>query len=293
MLMKRTPILEFIILVGLAVAASKGGAQTPEGGTGLDQSRSELWEAKEALEAAAREVARLSAQVTGPFAKAFYMAERRAVLGINISDSEDGVRVDGVTPGGPATESGIETGDIIIAMDGAALSGDFPSRLLIAQMGNVDPGDTVTLTLARNGDTQDVEVITRELVPGWSEWGKSTPLMPGLGGGFSKFGPTPAFGAFYRARRWRDMELVELTPELGSYFGTNAGILVVRAPSYVSQLEDGDVIVEVSERIPNSIAHTMRILGSFDPGEILKLTIMRDQKRQTLEIVLPEGVQEN
>ena len=287
--MKRTSILEFIILVGLVVAASKGGAQTSEGGAGLEQSRSELWEAKEALEAAAREVARLSAQAIGPFAKEFYMTERRAMLGINISDSEDGVRVDGVTPGGPATEGGIETGDIIIAMDGAALSGDFPSKLLIAQMGNVDPGDTVTLTLARNGDTQDVEVITRELVPGWFEWEKSTPLMPGLGGGFVK----PAFDVFYRARRWSDMELVELTPELGSYFGINAGILVVRAPSYVSQLEGGDVIVEVSERVPNSIAHTMRILGSFDPGETLKLTIMRDQKRQTLEIVLPEGAQEN
>ena len=97
----------------------------------------------------------------------------------------------------------------------------------------------------------------------------------------------------WRSGHWHDMELVELTPELGSYFGTDAGILVVRAPSDVIYLEDGDVILEIGGRRPNSTTHTMRILGSFDPGETLELTIMRDQRRQTLEIVLSEGAQEN
>ena len=49
----------------------------------------------------------------------------------------------------PAPSSaGVETGDVITAMDGAALRGDeggSPSEVLIAQMRNVDPGDSVTL----------------------------------------------------------------------------------------------------------------------------------------------------
>ena len=289
--MKRKLIFALIALVAMAGAMSKAMSQTPEKRAEFNQSSSELREAKEMLEAAAREVARLSAQVTGPIAKEFYLSERRAMLGINVGDSEDGARVDGVTPGGPATESGVEAGDIIIAMNGVALSGDSPSELLVAQMGNVDPGDVVTLTLARNGDTQDIEVITREFSP--AMFGRAGPGgRNGIrGGDFTG----PIFNAMqrWRAGHWHDMEFVELTPELGSYFGTDAGILVVRAPSDVVYLEDGDVILEIGGRRPNSTTHTMRILGSFDPGETLELTIMRDQRRQTLEIVLSEGAQEN
>ena len=289
--MKRESIFALIALIGMVVAVSKAMAQTPEERAEFNQSPSELREAKEVLEAAAREVARLSAQVTGPIIKEFYLSGRRAMLGINVSDGEDGARVDGVTPGGPATESGIEAGDIIIAMDGAALSGDSPSKLLIAQMGNVDPGDVVTLTLVRNGDTHGIEVTTREFPP--AMFGRAGPGGRNdiRGGDFVD----PTFNAMrrWRAGHWHDMELVELTPELGSYFGIDTGILVVRAPSDVAYLEDGDVILEVGGRRPNSTTHTMRILGSFDPGETLKLTIMRDQRRQTLEIVLSEGTQGN
>ena len=43
-----------------------------------------------------------------------------------------------------------------------------------------------------------------------------------------------------------DMELATLTPHLGSYFGSDKGVLVVRAPANGAlQLEDGDVILAI------------------------------------------------
>lgn len=291
--MRRTPVFAIVALAGLSVAASSVSAQAPEGSE-LGQARLELREAREALEAAAREVARLSAEVAGSVVgdvvRQFRMTGRRAMLGISISDSPEGVRVDGVTPDGPAAESGIETGDVIIAMDGASLTGESPSELLIAQMGNVAPGDTVALTLVRDGEERDVEVIARGLRPlmfGHAGPGGGDYTIRGVPGEFAP----PTFDVLRRMGRWRDMELVELTPELGSYFGTDAGILVVRAPADVAQLQDGDVILEIGARTPNSTEHAMRILGSFEPGETLELTIMRDQRRQTLEIELPQSAQ--
>ena len=294
--MTRTSGFALVALVGMAAAVSGVNAQVE--GADREQARLELQEAREALESAAREVARLSSQVAGPIlvdvARQFRMTGRRAMLGINISDSANGVRVDGVTPGGPAAESGIVTGDVIVAMDGATLTGESPSELLIAQMGNVNPGDAVTLTLVRDGDEQDVEVITREITPlmfGRAGPGGSNYAFRGVprpGGNFT----TPTFDVLQRAGRWRDMELVELTPELGSYFGTETGILVVRAPTDVPDLQDGDVILEIGARTPNSTEHAMRILGSFEPGETLELAIMRDQRRQTLEIELPPSAQQ-
>jgi S1-C subfamily serine protease len=83
------------------------------------------------------------------------------------------------------------------------------------------------------------------------------------------------------------MELVELTPGLGAYFGTEQGVLVVRAPrDDTLGLEDGDVILEISGRAPMGVGHALRILASFEPGERLELTIMRAQQRRTLEVDL-------
>jgi type II secretory pathway component PulC len=50
---------------------------------------------------------------------------------------------------------------------------------------------------------------------------------------------------------------------------------------------DGDVILDIGGREPQSPEHAFRILGSFAPGESLRVSIMRKQARQTLEISIP------
>lgn len=288
--MTRTSILTLIAAMGLAAASAPLGAQTPQEREELQDARSELQEAREALEEAAREVARLSAQAAGPVVRSFTLISRPAVLGINISDEEEGVQVDGVTPGGPAADSGVETGDIIVAMDGAELSGDSPAELLIAQMENVSPGDTVVLTIVRDGDEEEIEVVagSSRAFFGRDDRDDDDDRRFDFGDWFQERGDIRdrlvSFG-----RRWGDMELVELTPELGAYFGTETGILVVRAPAdrALEALTDGDVILEIGGRTPNDAEHALRILASFEGGETLELDIMRNQSRQTLEVEFP------
>lgn len=286
--MTRTSILTVIAAMGLAATSAPLGAQTSQEQEELQDARSELQEAREALEEAAREVARLSAQAAGPVVRSFTLISRPAVLGINISDDEEGVQVDGVTPGGPADDSGVETGDIIIAMDGAELGGDSPAELLIAQMENVSPGDTVVLTIVRDGDEEEIEIEAGSSSAFFGREDEGESVARRFGDWFQERGDIRdrlvSFG-----RRWGDMELVELTPELGAYFGTDTGILVVRAPAdrALEALTDGDVILEISGRTPNDAAHALRILASFESGETLELEIMRNQSRQTLEVEFP------
>jgi len=264
--------------------------------TGIAQAQApndELREAREQLEAAARRIAELSAGAVQPvidFTRSFTITERRAVLGIGIEDDDGGVRVVGVTPGGGADEAGVETGDTITAMDGAALvSGDeaSASEVLIAQMGNVAPGDTVVLTVVRNGEEREMEV---EAHPPRAQGGAFA--LPG--GASDRAMPVGPFGFNMPFRRWSDMELVELTPQLGAYFGTETGLLVVRAPrDGLLGLQDGDVILEISGRSPMSAGHALRILRSFEPGEVLELTIMRNQRRETLEVDMSPSANDN
>lgn len=270
------------------------GPVSAQGNVEFADAQLELEIARQELEAAAREVARLSSRANAPLVariiQDFQRTGRRAVLGINIEDSGAGVLVAGVTPGGPADESGVETGDIIIAIDAAALAGsevNSPSAVLIGQMAHVNPGDVVVLNILRGDESYDIEVEARVIEARFF----GGPAAPFPQGDF-RTGPQllQSFNFTRPVGRWADMELVELTPDLGAYFGTDEGILVVRAPSDDAlQLQDGDIIIEIGGRKPASTEHAMRILGSFDAGETLELTIMRNQRRQSLELELAVG----
>ena len=52
-------------------------------------------------------------------------------------------------------------------------------------------------------------------------------------------------------------------------------------------LRNGDVVLEVGGRAPQTPEHAMRILGSFEPGESLQVTIMRQRRRETLAMTVP------
>lgn len=89
-------------------------------------------------------------------------------------------------------------------------------------------------------------------------------------------------------RGFRSLELVALTPKLGQYFGTDRGLLVVRAADAPGlPLEEGDVLQTIDGRTPENAGHAFRILRSYQPGEKVKLGILRQRKPLTLEATLP------
>jgi len=67
-------------------------------------------------------------------------------------------------------------------------------------------------------------------------------------------------------------------------------VLVVRAGNNDAfKLQDGDVILKIDGREPSSASHATRILRSYQRGEKLQMTILRDRRTQTLSVTLPEG----
>lgn len=84
------------------------------------------------------------------------------------------------------------------------------------------------------------------------------------------------------------MELTTLTPGLGHYFGTDHGVLVVRAPTRgVLKLQDGDVILSIGGRVPTSGSQAIRILTSYDPGEKIRLVVLRDHHEIDITATMP------
>jgi putative serine protease PepD len=57
--------------------------------------------------------------------------------------------------GSPAAEAGLEPGDLLVAADGERLAA---VEDLFTALRQRDPGETMTLSVARDGERRDVEV---------------------------------------------------------------------------------------------------------------------------------------
>jgi putative serine protease PepD len=84
-----------------------------------------------------------------------------AMIGVSVGDATDdlglpgGAEVGGISPGTDAAGSGLEIGDVITDVDDHEIT-DFGS--LVATIRTYRPGDTVTLTVQRDGETQSIKV---------------------------------------------------------------------------------------------------------------------------------------
>ena len=256
-----------------------------------------LEDARARLEEAAHEVAELSSQMSGPLVdqmmSIYGEGPRRAVLGVqlDVRSGKEGARIQEVSPGGAAAEAGLHVGDVITAINGSDVKGEHTARQVMHAMREVAPDSRVKVRVIRDGKSQEFVVTARHgmpfpgigdvRVPPIPPIPPIPPLSAGIRGGVTSFGPIFIRGPL------GEMELASLTPQLGRYFGTDKGVLVVRAPKDF-KLEDGDVILAIDGREPTSGSHATRILGSYQPGEKIAIKLMRQQKTVNIETTLPE-----
>jgi putative serine protease PepD len=83
---------------------------------------------------------------------------QHAYIGIATSETGNGTSgalVQQVVSGGPASAAGLKAGDAITAIDGKKING---SSDVVATVGGHKPGDKLTLTISRNGNTSQLTV---------------------------------------------------------------------------------------------------------------------------------------
>ena len=247
----------------------------------------------------------------------------RAQMGASLADAEDGALVTAITPEGGAADAGLQVGDVIRSIDGVSLATaeELPAVEVINRLAAIEPGATVELVVERDGTERNIDVVTQEgtaspfvfstgngqqvflrsdriarngelfaeRVPGAA--GRGGPAVLSSQGSLETLRSLDTIRAFnWTGAPWGDMELVPITPELGRYFQTTEGLLVVRAPSDEDVgLQDGDVILEIGGRSPTSAEHAIRILGSFQSGEVIEFALMREGRRQPLQYTVEEG----
>jgi S1-C subfamily serine protease len=290
-----TTVLSALLLAASATTYAAG--DPPKDAKNAEQ---RLQEAQKRLEEAAREIAELSGRVRMehlPDHMVFLGRNpNRAMLGIAIGEgrenqSDDGVAVLSVSPGGPAAGAGIKAGDVIVELNGKPMKADkdsSPREKLLAEVGKLSPGDEATVRYLRDGKAGTaklkVESLPREEIRRMRIEIPDVDHLRDRAREFEAFrvfgGPRGALG---------DMELVPLTPKLGQYFGADKGLLIVRAPEDKDmKLEDGDVLVDIDGRAPSDPGHALRILRSYEPGEKVTLNILRQRKKVAVSVTIPE-----
>ncbi len=83
---------------------------------------------------------------------------RYPVIGAKVQTGQrdgSGAEVDSVVDGTPADDAGLQEGDVIVALEGAKVTDGIA---LIVSIRSHQPGETLTFTVERDGDEQDLQV---------------------------------------------------------------------------------------------------------------------------------------
>jgi S1-C subfamily serine protease len=246
------------------------------------------------------------------------ITQRRYRIGVNVdlraSETDSiGASVLSVTPGGSAAKAGIKSGDVITKFNGksrvatdntrAAEDESLPGVRLVELASQLKANETVSLEYLRDGVRKTVSLITgNEPVFSANGFGDGNELdrMPGImmkrtpfGGGTFSTEELPGGGFGYQflmGGPLADLELAPLNADLGSYFGTTEGVLVISVPKESSLgLKGGDVILNLDGRKATGPNSFLRLLRSYEPGESFKLEIMRNKARTTVTGQIEKG----
>lgn len=239
-------------------------------------------------------------------------------MGTDLDDV--GVRVTDIREDGPADVAGIREGDIIVAAAGLDLTQpleaedemhldrhrSLPGQRLVALMEEIEEGEEIEIEVDRDGESLVFAVIP-EVLEGWGLPGRFSIRMRDMADRLRDQYQDIEWDAQWEApdidvhemgdlfrgygelsREWlpgraHGLELVELNPGLGAYFGTEEGVLVAdAADDSTLGLRAGDVVVDVDGRRVGSASQFRRILRSYEEGEDIAFGIWRDGAETTV-----------
>ncbi len=192
--------------------------------------------------------------------------EIRQGLGVK---AEKGAVVTEVMTDTPASEAGLQSGDVIVAVDGDPI--DDPSDLVRTIAGHA-PGERVKVEVERGARTRQVEVVLAER-PDRTDLPEIEPGQPEA--------PTLVSGV--------GVTLAPLGPSLVATSGIEAGVLVERvergSPAD-GRLRAGDIILEVDRR---KVEHPAEVERAFarSAGNVF-LLVHRNGGQQFVMVPLPD-----
>ncbi len=232
----------------------------------------------------------------------------RPVIGAVLAPNrERGVLIAGVTPDGPASAVGLRSGDVLLAVDGKAITGqDADARLAQARtlLAGVKAGTPVALRYARGQANAEVRVTPRVdarvmifrdgnvMRPDGNVVIRTTPdgkTMEMDRVTLVRVQPGDAPPAIIEAFRWNGLNLASVDAKLGRYFGTDRGVLVLSTMPAFEALEPGDVIRRVDGKDVATPREVMDALRGKPEQSDVPVEFLRDRTTRTARLTVPKA----
>jgi serine protease Do len=211
-------------------------------------------------------------------------------LGISVNDSnnaDQGVQIVHVTEETPAAKAGLKAGDILLAYNGEPILG---SQQLGRLVWETPPGRHVKVQISRDGKISTIVVVTAaQPVPAHSADFGTEAWRPDVNPGMTDV-PIPTIA-------WRNallgLEYESLSPQLAPFFGVHEGVLIrsvdTGSAAEKGGVKPGDVLVAMGDR---PVAGRKDLSGCLRqqvaPGKPLQLAVVRNHKRVSLAVQLPD-----
>jgi serine protease Do len=178
---------------------------------------------------------------------------------------DHGVIVNGVKPGGPSEKAGIKKDDIIVAINGKPVKDDDD---LMARVSDTPVGETLDLTVDREGKKMDFKLVTRDR----QELNKDLPEIVG------EYTP-PATAQPASTNVKFGIRVREASADEKATTPNRRGIAIteVEPDSFAEDigLEKGDIITEINRKPVNSTEDVASIAKSLKSGDAVTFHVIR------------------
>jgi len=207
--------------------------------------------------------------------------------------ADHGAIIDDIVDDSPAEKAGLEEDDIITAFDGKVVRDDDDLTDLVQ---DANPGDTVSLTIVRDGKEQQIKVELGRR-PRTSSWygdlghfkaphPPRMPKMPAL--------PSPVVPDYYYFNSDDDypyigVSLLEVSRKTAGSLGADKGGVLIddvekNSPAEKAGLQAGDLIVAIDDEKIFETEDVREIIGDKDEGDIARITYLRNRQPSTVDV---------
>lgn len=205
----------------------------------------------------------------------------RAFLGVMSEKNEKGAKITSVTKESAAAKAGLQKDDIITKVNDATIT---DSEDLFETIRKFKPEDKVTVSYLRDGQLKTTTAVLGKTM----EMGFDFNFDDRLGRGFNFNMPElrglENFNWNYSRKPRLGIEIQDTED--------SKGVKVIEVedetPAQKAGIQENDIITNINGKAVNSVDEIKAALKELKEGDLIKASIIRSGKTQTLEIKIPK-----
>lgn len=187
----------------------------------------------------------------------------RVFIGVGTSSVQGGLNVDYTIDNTPATQYGVQAGDVILALDGVPLS---TQSELVYERDKHQPGDPFTLTILRDGREMKIDARFKTCTEEEKQRTRLAVIAPQpyLFSHKVERDPCAVFIGVYTTDRALNDQGVRISG------------IIDNTPAQESGLQPGDIILALDGQPIATYSELRRERDKHRPGDLFHLTILRE-----------------